>query len=195
VFASLGAAVIAIEPLPENVRVLHNGRYRNKITVVQTAVGAQVGTGKIRIATLHTMASMSAEWIRASGNSPRLRGFEWGWLGEMEVPVTTLDALCHTYGLPDFIKIDVEGYEEMALDGLSFQPECLSFEFNPEILHVAQRCLEKPVFHAGSKCNYFIGGPSKFVLDHWTTGEVVMQCILDSRPSSGGDIFVKRPLC
>jgi FkbM family methyltransferase len=49
-----------------------------------------------------------------------------------KVKTITLDALINSYGRPDFIKVDVEGYELNVLRGLSSKAGAISFEWNEE---------------------------------------------------------------
>ena len=59
------------------------------------------------------------------------------------VPTTTLDQLIAKYGKPDFIKIDVEGFEEHVLKGLSQPVSYLSFEtLVPDYSIELQNCLD-----------------------------------------------------
>jgi hypothetical protein len=48
----------------------------------------------------------------------------------VEVPVTTLDVAIAQYGLPDYCKIDVEGYEVQVLQGLTRPIPLLSLEYH-----------------------------------------------------------------
>lgn len=199
IFASLGAQVVSVEPLPENVMILQRCAYKKRVRIVQAAAGPRLGTGIIRRAQAHTNASMSPEWIDFAEAYHRMNALPTTWLDEIEVPITTLDIISQTYGTPDFIKIDVEGYEESVLDGLSQQPPYISFEFNPLMLHLAQRCLEKPIFSPTSECNFVVGEPERFVLDAWTSIGSVLSHIIASRPADTwlpgefGDIFIRRP--
>ena len=96
--------------------------------------------------------------------------------------------------MPYFIKIDVEGYEESVLNGLSTQPALLSFEFNTAFLGAAFRCLESAVFATDSMFNLAFGDPSGFELNGWVKRERI-QSVMTEMKTAGryGDIFVMNP--
>jgi hypothetical protein len=60
------------------------------------------------------------------------------------VPVLSLDLAIAHFGVPDFCKIDVEGWELEVLSGLTRKPAILSFEFHLTEANIAQTklCLE-----------------------------------------------------
>jgi hypothetical protein len=60
----------------------------------------------------------------------------------IDVSVTTIDALIERYGEPRFVKIDVEGFEEQVLRGMTHPVDKLSFEFHSGALGVAKCCIE-----------------------------------------------------
>ena len=135
----LGAdKVIAVEPHPESYYVLEQRFKSNpKVTAVQRAVSDHFGWG--------ILTQPSANLLTLSTLNP-LKWFTGRFAGltsakEFKVKLTTLDALIKCYGLPDYIKIDVEGHEAVILRGLHRRIPWVKFEYSSEFPKAMVECL------------------------------------------------------
>jgi len=142
-FRRLGARVVALEPQPlcaRAVREIYAGD--SDVTLLQSACGAESGKLTLRINSANpTVSTASTDFITAADGAGGWEGQVWDQA--IEVPCTTLDALVAQYGAPAFAKIDVEGFEDTVLEGLSRPLPKLSFEFTTIQRDVAQRCLDR----------------------------------------------------
>jgi len=128
-FLDLGARVIALEPQPQCVAYLQKqwGGER-RFALIPKAVGAQPGVATLHINCMNpTISTLAPDSWRRAMAAAAVQRERWDY--RVEVEVTTLDRLIEEYGLPHFCKIDVEGFEEQALAGLSRPLPVLSFEF------------------------------------------------------------------
>jgi FkbM family methyltransferase len=142
-FRRVGARVVALEPQPLCARAIrtiyaHDG----DVALVESACGAQPGTLTLRINSANpTVSTASTEFIAAADGAGGWEGQVWDTT--IEVPCTTLDELITRHGAPAFAKIDVEGFEDTVLAGLSRPLAMLSFEFTTIQRDVALRCLDR----------------------------------------------------
>ncbi len=143
VFRRIGARVVAVEPQPDLVAVLRTLYGRDPAVVLEPCgVAARAGTGTLRLSTrTPTVSSFAESWIRQVSADARFGRVHWD--AEATVPLVTLDALVARHGEPAFCKIDVEGFELEALDGLSRPLAALSFEYIPVVAERAVSCVQR----------------------------------------------------
>ena len=141
VLLKLNAKVVAIEPQPHCMHILERKYSANpNVTLVKKAIGKNKGTATMYVSDAPSTSSLSSEWIEAVQNSGRYSKSQWN--KTITVPLDTMDSLIEQYGLPAFAKIDVEGYEQNVIEGLSTPIKNISFEFTPERLDSTLKAVE-----------------------------------------------------
>jgi FkbM family methyltransferase len=144
-FLKQDARVISVEPDRENFSKL-KARYKDngRISVLNMAVSSQIGKAVFHVQQEGSpLNTLSTKWKDILQDQKQSR---WGAIPfsetTYEVDTTTLDALISRLGVPDFIKIDVEGFEYEALRGLSKPVKMISFECNlPEFSEETLACI------------------------------------------------------
>src|SRR4051812_1546561 len=189
-FRRLGARVVAVEPQPAMVRVLRLLYGRSALVAIEAAaVGRTVGQTCLLInADNPTVSTASSAFVGAARDAP---GWEdQRWMTSVSVPMTTLDALIGRHGIPAFIKIDVEGFEEEALRGLSRPVKALSFEFTTIQRPVALACIARCAALGYTRFNAALGESQSFVNGDWVDGEDIARWLAGlPHAANSGDIY------
>lgn len=90
---------------------------------------------------ISTASKKFTEYSRFAIGSDNIRG-RYFWNYKTKVQSITLDKLIDTYGVPDYIKIDVEGYERSVMQGLTHKAGIIAFEWHEEIIEEAISCVD-----------------------------------------------------
>ena len=191
-WSRLGASVVAIEPQPDFARFLRWLFRRDaKVTVREQAVAARSGRLRLLVSPrTPTVTSGSPEFIAAA---TKVASFAWvRWDSTVEVPVTTLDELIAAHGMPDFVKIDVEGMEHEVLAGLSRPLPALSFEFVPAALNSALLSVDEIDKLGPYRFNVSVGESLTLAFPHWVDRLTLRAWLLQrTLEQNSGDIYAR----
>ena len=191
VFCELGAKVVAVEPNPECCQNLRRLAHVCPVYVENCAAGDLPGKATLHICDYSGLSTLTNDWYEASLQSPHNRDAKW--TGTLEVEIVTLDQLAGRYGVPDFVKIDAEGYDDQVLRGMSFRPPTLQFEFNRWLPAVAMRCFDAPALASGYEFNYVRGLEMQLACERWLRGdELRAQLDALTRNEWNGDVLARR---
>src|SRR5262249_42745152 len=149
IFLRLGARVVSVEPDKTNQEVLKQRflQYRLKrkpLVIVPKAVSDRSSTERMWIDTPGSgMKTLSQKWAEIPRRDEsrfwqRLSFGKWE-----EVETVSMETLITEYGLPFFVKVDVEGQELSVLRGMKRPVPYLSFEVNlPEFRPEGLECVQ-----------------------------------------------------
>jgi len=142
-FRRLGARVVAVEPQPALVFTLKLLYALDRQVMIEpVALGPKSGLIELKLNPPNpTVATASSDFIAAAEGAP---GWEdQHWTKTKTVAMKTLDELIAKHGIPRFVKIDVEGFEDEVLAGLHHPLPMLSFEFTTIQRGVALKAVER----------------------------------------------------
>ncbi|WP_179850552.1 FkbM family methyltransferase [Candidatus Pelagibacter communis] len=162
---------IMVEPLPICVKTLKRLYSKNSIVkIIPKGLGSK-NTKKILSINkqMPTVSTFAKHW--KSGRFSNLT-----WSEKTQIQITTLDALIKKFGDPQYIKIDVEGYELNVLKGLSKKSGIISFEITSEFFSDAIKCLKHLKKLSYNSFTFSIGEQKKFFSD-WSDYKTIINLI------------------
>ena len=183
---------ILIEPTPVLANELRQKfkDYPNVVVLECGASKANNDTIEFFISKYDALSTASTDWVNNSRFSNQN-----AYTHSIKVKTISLDALIEQYGIADFTKIDVEGYEYNVISGLTKYIGLLSFEWAEESQTEMISSLDHlyangyTQFSMNTHDDYtFI--PSSFV-DIYTIKNQILNTLVPTRKNAWGMIFAK----
>lgn len=136
-YLDLGKKVIAIEPQKDCLESLKEKfADNNNVVIVEAGVGEKQGKETLFVSSRYKgFSSINKDWQKGT----KYGGFE----KSEKIQIVTVESLIREFGIPDFCKIDVEGYELQVLKGITSKIPYISFEYHGNTLPAARSCIDR----------------------------------------------------
>ena len=192
IFKKLSRKVISVDPDPKNIKILKSRFSKSSVTIIQKAVSNEIGVADYFMVNEGSgYNTLSNKWVNIL-ESEELTRFKISekFIDKTAVETTTLQQLITEYGVPDFIKVDVEGFELNVVKGLKIPIALMSVECNfPEFLEETIQLIEYiKVLDKEAKFNY--ANEYELYLTDFVNGAEMVD-ILKSTPHRYFELYCK----
>ena len=135
------------------------------------------------------LSALDPDWLRAGPDHEKASKVH-----RRSVETTTVSALIDRFGMPDYVKMDVEGSETLVLRGLHVPIRALSFEFHVQDVNDLRERLRLIDALGRYQYNYMRAASYTLALPEWADPETIVSSILASDGSlpDWGDIVARR---
>jgi FkbM family methyltransferase len=187
VFLSLGARVIGFEPQSSCRSVLKKMEQKYaKFNYQKIAVGNLNEEKELFLGSHSEVATFSEKFM------DYFKSEKIFWQDKEIVAVRTLNSLIEEFGLPQYCKIDVEGYEWEVIQGLSFIIPFIEFEFTGGFIKETLLILERLSLTGNYRYNYVMNEQTEFMIGEWVTSNQMTEIINSlPLPRLHGNIFAR----
>lgn len=185
-----GARVVALEPQQPFAGFLRRTLPRD-IILVEAAAGRTESEADMAVSSRHpTVSSLRPDFVQGAATAPGFDHVKWD--RTQRVRMVTLDGLIDRFGRPDYIKIDVEGFEIDVLAGLSQPVTMLSVEYLPGFAHLTHAVIDRLAELGEYRFNPVQGETGGFAWPDWRDAAMA-RAWLDMLPSDAGsgDLFAR----
>ena len=164
---------------------------KTNIQILPIGISDQAGSLDLLINTrTPTLTTFSTDWVDQFSSNPDIAAAPFDDV--VTVPVHTLDELIERHGMPVFCKIDVEGFEDRVLAGLSTAIPALSFEAFPLQVERSIACVEALMKLGNYRFRTVFAEEFRWVEDDWIDGEAMLDRLRNWDLEEGsGDIYAQ----
>ncbi|MDC0436112.1 FkbM family methyltransferase [Candidatus Pelagibacter sp.] len=180
--------VVMVEPQPFCLDQLNKLYSENPlVNIVPKGLGSSIQKMEMSINSETPVISTFAEhWKLGRFSNSK-------WDKKITVDITTLDELIKKFGNPNYIKIDVEGFEHEVILGLTKKSGIVSFEFTSEFINDAHKSIDHLISLGYLDFNYSLGERKKFSTK-WSNSEKIKEQIKENIKKDDllwGDLYCK----
>lgn len=188
-FLKADANVVAIEPQEKCVDYLRRVFGADKVTFIQKALGDKEAVLDFYEGQDRSFSTASKEWM--ADLSRNFGEINHVWKPARKITATTLDKLVEKYGIPHFIKIDVEGFEFNVLKGLSRPVNMIAIEFIRANIPRAVKCIDYLNNMGPYSYNLTAGENYEFKFGIWKKHNEIVEYLMSKEVPVWGDIYIK----
>jgi hypothetical protein len=159
---------------------------------VPVALGREPGHAELYVSErTPTVTTLSRDWVEGVSRDPRFAGVAWS--PGQRVELCTIEQLIERFGVPEFVKIDVEGFEAEVLAGLKTPVRGLSFEYLPAARAVALECIDRLAELGRYRYNWSPGESHRLTEPRWLDAATMRAWLAEQPPDApSGDVYAVR---